>query len=93
MTVLSLVDNRLREGKAKCTHCHLIWDAVSSADLANLECPRCQLKRGVWYGLQVTDRDEEHFTCCCGNTFFELRPPDILCIDCGTLHPWTLFTR
>lgn len=90
MTVVSLNDHRpQRNGTAKCTHCGYTWYASAPVDLANFECPRCRLKRGVWYGITVTNPEEQHhFTCVCGNTFFELRPSNILCIDCGEVYPW-----
>ncbi len=90
MSVVSIETHRpQRTGTAKCVHCGFQWTATADLDMANLECPRCQLKRGVWYGIHVTDREEQHhFTCVCGNTFFELRPRDILCIDCGEVHSW-----
>jgi len=89
MTVVSLNDQRpQRCGTAKCVHCGYIWKATAAAELGCFECPRCRLKRGVWYGIHTYHQDEKKFTCVCGNTFFEMRPGDVVCIDCGELYPW-----
>lgn len=90
MTVVSLNDSRpQRTGNAKCMHCGYYWKATAAEELANFECPRCKLKRGVWYGIHITSpEDPSTFVCVCGNSFFELRPHSVLCIDCGELYPW-----
>lgn len=69
-------------GEAVCLGCGHEWAAVAPAGVDVLECPKCELEKGVFAGLPQFD--EQHWTCGdCGGQLFRITPERTYCAKCG----------
>lgn len=76
-------EDQLR-GKARCLHCRHEWQAVTPVGkVAGLECPECNLSKGVMVGLVGPADEELIWKCECGCKVFYLTPGTVNCLNCG----------
>lgn len=81
--VVSLDERRPHlAGPAKCLECKHEWTAVTPVGTANLECPSCNLPKGVLVGL-VGPSDGVVWTCNCGCDLFYIERKGVCCLRCG----------
>lgn len=87
MTIHSILENKPHiAGAAKCLDCAYEWVAVSPAGTVDIECPKCETLRGVYYTPIPPDESECIFTCDCKNDVFFVSPDYISCSKCGVKH-------
>ena len=67
-------------GEAKCLACKHEWAAVAPIGATELDCPKCELYKGVFKGLTIP---EELWQCDCGNEHFYISPTGSMCARCG----------
>lgn len=71
-------------GKARCLHCRREWEAVAPVGtVSGLECPECNLPKGVLVGLVGAAEGKQVWTCNCDCNVFYLTPDAINCLNCG----------
>lgn len=82
-------------GEAKCVGCGHEWAAVAPAGTQRLDCPSCDLPKGVWkhpFGAADGDR---LFICNCGSealtAYFRKGRFRIVCMGCGTDQTSAIF--
>jgi hypothetical protein len=71
-------------GEAICGACRFTWSAVAGVGTKRLECPSCGCMQGHF--VHPCIRDEQHWTCSCGNDEFRITPTLIYCPTCGKDH-------
>ncbi len=75
-------------GEARCLACKHIWPAVAPIGTAELECPSCALRRGVWVHPLEPAAGEVVWECNCGSQLYMLRLHGAWCVGCGTYAAW-----
>ena len=75
-----------QQGKARCIACRHEWEAVAPVGVFWFECPNCSLCKGAM--VSPTIRDEDVWTCNCGNELFVFTPKGAYCPNCGA---WQVF--
>jgi hypothetical protein len=93
MTVISLSQfKKEREphwsGQCVCLGCRHEWTGVGEiGHTICLECPSCNLPKGVTKNLFGADDDDSFFICSCGNealtAVYTKARPGIMCMNCG----------
>lgn len=77
-------------GPVVCLHCKHMWEAVSPPGVfTDLECPKCELHKGVRKGLITVPVGAIRWQCDCGCDAFILLEAYAVCIVCGTHQSWT----
>jgi len=74
-------------GPAQCLACAHEWIASVPIGISWLECPECELVRGVLKG-PFCRVDEDHFTCVCGSQLFHIAKSGVYCPNCGRSHEY-----
>lgn len=64
--------------------CRHEWQAVAPVGTVRLDCPACDLPKGLWIGATEADEGQVLWRCFCGNDAFQLLPHAIRCLRCGT---------
>ena len=93
MTVVSFEDAKLKRdphwsGEAVCLACRHEWVATAPTGTLNVECPACELKRGVPKFNFGTIEGQMGYSCNCQSQMFFFKLHDtgrvqILCVGCG----------
>lgn len=91
--ITSLADHKASKqphmsGEAVCLVCKHKWVAVAPTGTHQLECPSCGLHKGIFVALASSADDTLVWNCDCGNIYYEARTVGLLCIICGTNHPY-----
>lgn len=95
MSIGSLADARAKknprlEGDAKCFGCGHQWEGSAAIGTHELQCPKCDLMKGVWIGPCIGSDDELVYTCQCGSECMRVLKNKktgserALCMSCGT---------
>lgn len=72
-------------GKAYCMSCQHSWDAVAPVGETQLQCPECDLMKGIF--VNPVERDELHWQCACGNSYFLCgEASGMYCPNCGAIQ-------
>lgn len=83
--VIDLVRNEpTLAGPAHCLKCQRQWTAVAPVGTTQLECPDCHSLSGIFDFL--FRRDEEEWSCSCGNDLFYVARSGIYCPNCGKIQ-------
>lgn len=61
--------------------CKSEWEAIIPVGVTTVECPTCSAMKGKMKYEVV--KNESHWECNCGNSFFNLTPTCIYCPNCG----------
>lgn len=70
-------------GEARCLHCGYEWQDVAPVSTYYLDCPSCDLHKGVWIGGMLPDESKPLWHCKCGSAFFYNIPAGWRCCGCG----------
>jgi len=75
-------------GIGKCLDCGHRWAAAEPSGTIDLVCPKCETKRGVWYGSFDAPEGLDHWLCGCGCDTFRIVAKSgifhhIICLRCG----------
>ena len=80
--VISLAEHRPHvSGNAKCLQCGHEWHAVAPLGVNQLQCPSCELDKGVFCG--TANRGGLHYQCSCGCMHMFLHVDGVYCANCG----------
>ena len=75
------------QGKARCLACGSEWQAVVPEGVINLECPQCNLNRGVILNNCAFPEGAWVLTCSCTNQIFMIKEDrETLCVNCGKIQ-------
>jgi len=73
-------------GNAKCLSCNYEWIAVAEIGNPYLECPECELLKGVFYSIIFPNTV---VACKCGcPTYYTTIEGEFFCSLCGTLFDY-----
>lgn len=67
-------------GGARCLNCGHEWEIVVPVGTFSLDCPKCDMRKGVFTGLVLPP---EAWACLCGCVHFFITPTMSLCALCG----------
>ena len=86
MSVVDINSRRPHQsGPAKCLHCLHEWTAVSPVGENVLDCPKCELSKGIYSAIYAPAAGDVLFRCECGREHFYVIPTGVLCANCGTI--------
>ncbi len=73
------------QGEALCLHCNYVWQAVAPVGTLYLQCPTCELHKGVFNYLVFP---ESYWQCKCGYSAFSVsgETSNIICLHCGDVQ-------
>lgn len=72
------------EGEARCISCGHKWHASAPIGVRWLECPACNLPKGLFVHPFAAPEGGYQWKCRCGCDVFYIVPDSVRCLSCGS---------